>query len=221
MNPPLGVLIATLIVNLVASRLPATETAPVTIDCTPIQVAVDTVGWDGSAGTFLGRAVGQSFYAPATVLRKLTLWRPAYVNGAGAHLFITEVDSSRTPPRPNTRAILHDGLTVHVSDSDPPGRLVEMPFVFDPPLQLPRPGMYAWFIQKEFCDAGEIRFIAQTDDPYSNGSSWLTGRALSSCFLAPVTEGLETVDYAFRLEFCDSVTPVRSHTWGQLKIHYR
>lgn len=221
MNPPLGVVIAAFIVNLAASRLPAAETSRLAAYCTPIVVAVDTVGWDGSAGTFLGRAVGQSFYAPARMLRKLTLWRPAYRAPGGGHLFITEVDSSLTPPRPNTRAILHDGLTLNVPDSDPPGQLVEMPFVFDPPLQLPRPGMYAWFVQTEFCDPGEIRFVGHSDNPYPYGNTWLTGRALSSCFLAPVADGVETADYAFRLEFCDSVTPVRSRSWGQLKMHYR
>ncbi len=189
--------------------------------CQPRVVELDTASWNVSRGTFFGRAVGQSFYAPETLLSMITLWRPPWANSLGGHLFITEVDESLSPPRPNTREILLDGPTVEVFDSNPPGQLVEMPFVLDPPLALPRRGLYAFFIQAESCNPGEIRFIADTLNPYPSGISWITGRALSFCGLAPVAGGEDNADFIFRIEFCDATTPVRRKSWGQLKTIYR
>ena len=189
--------------------------------CRPILVELDTASWNVSRGTFLGRAVGQTFYAPETLLSRITLWRPPWANFLGAHLFVTEVDEGQNPPRPDSRKKLLDGPTIHVYDSDPPGQLVEMSFELDPPLALPRRGLYAFFIQTEYCDPGEIRFVADTLNPYKYGISWLTGRALTVCALAPVSGGEDNADFIFRLEFCDATTPVKRRSWGQVRSIYR
>jgi len=177
-------------------------------------------------GTFLGHALGQVFYARDTMITRLTVWRPANLpNVLGMHLFITAVDTNFNPPgRPDTHRILRDGPTLHLRDSDPPGQLVEVPFVLDPPVALPRPGYYAFFVQTEACNGGEFNLIASDQNPYPSGIFWLTGRAgqFTPCHLAGVAGGADNDDLIFRVEFCrDPLTPVRTSTWGQLKAIYR
>jgi hypothetical protein len=99
----------------------------------------------GSRFAFSGEWIGETFQARDTVITGMTFWRPATDRSAiGAHLWIAAVDSSFSPPRPNVSEILLDGPTVTVYDSNPPGQTIEMPFVIDPPLALPRRGQYAW-----------------------------------------------------------------------------
>src|SRR5437870_5210767 len=108
----------------------------------------DTVGlepsiWNTSRGTFLGKALGQTFLALDTVIARITVWRPPNnINAVGTHLFVTTVDPAQQPPRPVTQGILQDGPTVFIRDSDPPGQLIRMDFIIEPPLALPRPGLY-------------------------------------------------------------------------------
>jgi hypothetical protein len=152
------------------------------------------------------------------------VWRPpGNASVIGAHLFITAVDTTLNPPQPTTQTILLNGPTARVFDSTPPGQLIEMPFVIDPPLALPRPGYYAWFLQAEDCNGGEAWIIAASDtNPYSQGITWLTGRATVVCYLASVEGGQDNLDLIFRIEFCSStMTPVRQGTWGQLKVIYK
>jgi hypothetical protein len=128
------------------------------------------------------------------------------------------VDTNRDPPRPNTNQILLNGPTVFVRDSDPPGQLIEMPFVLDPPFALPGPGLYAFFIQRENCDGGQTLVIANDTDPYPYGNHWVTPRALlTACTLRPVDAGGDSEDLIFRIEFCRSVTAVPPRSWGRLK----
>ena len=193
--------------------------------CTPDTLGLDPAIWDVFRGTFLGHAVGQTFLARDTLITRLTVWRPANLpNVLGMHLFITAVDTTLNPPRPDTHQILLDGPTLHVTDSDPPGQLVEVPFELNPPLALPRPGYYAFFLQTEGCDAGEFDLIASDRNPYPFGIYWITGRSgqFGSCDLAGIAGGGDNDDLIFRIEFCRSgITPVRSSTWGRLKAIYR
>ena len=110
-----------------------------------------------------------------------------------------------------------------VRDSDPPGYLIRMDFVLDPPLALPHPGLYAFFLQLEACDAGEISFIASDHNPYPDGIFWLSGRVTTlPCFLRQVDGGEDSTDVIFEMGFCRAAsTPVRRHTWGKLKVIYR
>ena len=127
-------------------------------DCSPVTVGIDTTSWNDSYGTALGQAIGQTFLARDTLISRLTLWRPPR-NATiwGNHLFITEVDSTL---RPDTGHILQDGPSVAVRSDGV--HLTRMDFVLDPPLALPRPGHYAFFIQRDFCDDGETDLIATT-----------------------------------------------------------
>jgi len=191
--------------------------------------ALDTIGIatnlaNASFSPFLGHAVGETFFAKDTLIAKVTVWRPNNNTSViGAHLFITAVDTTLSPPRPTTQTILLNGPTAHVYDSTPPGQLIEMPFVIDPPLALPGPGYYAWFLQAEDCNQGEAWIIAASDtNPYPRGITWITGRAGLVCYLASVEGGQDNLDLIFRIEFCGSaVTPVQQQTWGRLKAIYR
>ena len=192
--------------------------------CAPVHVGLDPGTWNTGAQDFLGEALGQTFLARDTLISRLTVWRPPnYRSVIGAHLWITEVDTTLTPPRPNTGAILLDGPTLHVYDSDPPGQLIEMPFVIDPPLHLPRPGLYAFFLQAENCNqATSWILIANDQNPYPYGIFWITGRVSDPCYLRGVRAGTESTDLLFDIEFCrpDTTTPTRKSTWGQLKARY-
>ena len=188
--------------------------------CTADTVGLDPSLWNTGRGTFFGRALGQTFFAPDTIITRITVWRPPnIIDVVGAHLFVTTVDSTQ---RPVTQEILQDGPTIVVRDSDPPGQLIRMDFPIEPPLALPRPGLYAFFVQRENCDAGETRLVASTSDPYPNGIYWITGRALTTCVLRTVDGGEDYTDLIFEIEFCDTnTTPVRSRTWGDVKLIYR
>lgn len=193
--------------------------------CTAVHVKLDPSLWHNyTAGTFLGEAVGQSFRAEDTVITKLTVWRPPNrPNVLGVHLFITAVDTTLTPPLPDTHAILLDGPTLHVYDSDPPGDFVELAFVIDPPLHLSHPGIYAFFLQTEDCNQGEFDIIGSDQNPYPYGIAWQTGRVSYPCYLRGVAGGGDNYDLLFDIEFCrpDQVTPVLKRSWGQIKSIYR
>ena len=73
-----------------------------------------------SKGTFLGHALGQTFYAPETLITKVTLWRPSGRNLHEAHLWIVGVDTTQVPYEPVSQDVLLDGPTIVVPDSDPP-----------------------------------------------------------------------------------------------------
>ena len=192
--------------------------------CVPDTVGLDSSIWNTGRGTFFGKALGQTFLAVDTVITRITVWRPPnIIDVVGAHLFVTTVDATQQPPSPVTQAIIQDGPTVVVRDSDPPGQLIRVDFIIEPPLGLPRPGLYAFFIQREGCDIGETRLAASTDNPYPYGIYWITGRTAGGpCLLRSVGGGEDFTDLIFEIEFCNThATPVRGRTWGELKLLYR
>ena len=193
--------------------------------CVPVHAGLDPKIWDVSRGPISGDALGQVFLAEDTLITRLTVWRrPNNRSVIGAHLYITAVDTTWTPPIPVTRQILLDGPTLHVYDSDPPGQLIAMPFVIDPPLALPHPGLYAFFLQPEDCDQGDAWEITASDqNPYPYGIYWITGTALNSCYLHGVAGGGDNDDLIFDIEFCrpDATTPTLKSSWGRIKTIYR
>jgi hypothetical protein len=82
--------------------------------------------------------------------------------------------------------------------------------------------MYAFFIQREDCDAGETLLLAKEPGPYGPGTFWVTGQtSFLPCFLRDV-DLREDLDLCFEIEFCkDESTPIRRESWGQLKVIYR
>jgi hypothetical protein len=179
---------------------------------------------NGEVGTLLGSAEGQTFRAVDTVITRITVWRPANdIDAIGTHLFVTTVDTTQTPARPITQGILQDGPSVFIrDDSAHPGEPIRMDFVLDPPLHLPRPGIYAFFVRRDNCDLGETRIVASGLNPYPYGFYWGTGTVSTlPCHLRSVTGGSEHIDLIFEMEFCrDTATATRRSTWGQLKIRY-
>lgn len=191
--------------------------------CTPDSVGFPADSMNATRQADFGQAIGQTFYARAVALTGLTVWRPAGNRSvAGAHLFITAVDTTFAPPRPNTNQILLNGPTITIYDSNPPGQVIPMHFVLDPPLSLPRPGYYAWFLQAADCFQGQAWFIgANSNNIYKDGFDWITGRASTSCFLPDVTGFEDQYDLLYELEFCSSEVPTVPMTWGKVKLLYR
>jgi hypothetical protein len=207
-----------------AASVASPQVHPAGAGCLADTAGLDPSIWNTSRGTFFGRALGQTFLAPDTVITRITVWRPPnQINAVGTRLFVTTVDTAQTPPRPVTQGILQDGPTVFIRDSDPPGQLIRMDFVIEPPLVLQGPGLHAFFLQREGCDAGETIITANDADPYPNGIYWLTGRTIfGPCALRSVTSGEDHTDLIFEIEYCKTdVTPVRARSWGELKLLYR
>jgi hypothetical protein len=194
-------------------------------DCVRDTVGLPLALGNNERGTLLGGAIGQTFRAVDTVITRITVWRPANdVDWVGTHLFVTTVETAETPPRPITQGILQDGPSVYVhDDSANPGQPIRMDFVIDPPLRLPSPGLYAFFLRRDGCDLGETRIVASTANPYPDGIYWVTGTvAYLSCYLRSVVGGGDNDDLIFEIEFCrDATTPMSRRTWGQVKILYR
>ena len=194
-------------------------------DCSPRSIGTDPNTWNHGESGFLGHCIGQTFLARDTIVTRITVWHPpTYVSITGAKVFITKVDTTRIPPYPRTNQIIWISPLTFAGDSDPPGLIIECPFVCDPPVHLPGPGMYAFFIQKQNCDTGEWTVIGHEGDgsAYPDGIAWQTERILvPPCVLRPAEVWAEKLDLSFRVDFCDISTPTRRQTWGGLKTIYR
>ena len=201
--------------------------------CSAVTAGLDTTYYNYSLGPYLGWAVGQTFYAPESVITRITVWRPpGNVRYFGMHLWVVPTRPGSDPAEPITwpaSEILLDGPTLYIPDSDPPGRFIEVSFVLDPPLVLPGRGTYAFFLQAPDCFTGTPWLLcADTTDwkgpnngpHYPYGQTWRTYRPVGgACYLPPTCCG--DSDYIFEIEYCDTATPVRRATWGKLKMLYR
>jgi hypothetical protein len=191
-------------------------------ECAPFHIRLDPSIWNTSRSPIGATALGQTFLANDTLITKITVWRPANTPSVwGAHLYVTGTNVSG---RPDVQQILLDGPTVIVHDSSPPGSIIEMPFVLDPPVRLPRPGVYAFFLQPEGCTPGAVWMILANDaDPYPYGLYWITGRVDNPpCHLRAVDGGSNNTDLLFDIQFCSTAaTTVRTGPWGRLKVIYR
>jgi hypothetical protein len=181
--------------------------------CSTHSVGVDLNSPGGSPfGAYLGRSIGQSFFAEDTLIRSITVWRIVSQdsNAFGIHLRIVEVDSSGTPRG--------DRLVV-----DWPESLVRFGapavfrFEFDPPIALPRRDEFAFYLTADPC-YGSFDLYAAFDS-YPGGSLWRSGRT-DGCELRAFPDHVNA-DLCFEIEFCDVPTPTRHASWGQLKQHYR
>jgi hypothetical protein len=195
-----------------AARVAAAQT-----NCVPFHVRLDPSIANTSRPADLGSSVCHTFLAEDTLIARITVWLPPnFPSSIGAHLYVTATDANG---RPDVSQILLDGPTIHVGDSDPPGQFIEMPFVLNPPLVLPFPGTYAFFLRTEFCSPASWYIVANNTNPYPYGLYWLTGRVDSSpCRLRPVVGGENNTDLLFDIEFCGTrITSVHQGTWGTLK----
>ena len=181
------------------------------------------VGVDSTAGTavgdiILGKAWGQTFIAPDTLLSSARVWRiPSEApNPSGLKFWITEVDSGGTP---HTHLVVYEGPTISVVSADT-SHATPIVYSFDPPLQLPRRGPYCFWIQ-EVC-TGYADLLIDPNDGYSGGSLWQTFRSnLEQCILRDFPQSFPGADLAFQLQFCSATTPTGRSSWGRVKAMYR
>jgi hypothetical protein len=131
--------------------------------------------------------------------------------------WITEVDSAG---KPHTHLVVYEGPTISVvsSDTTKPTRIQ---YDFDPPISLPRPSQYCFWIQ-EVCTGYADLQIDPSDD-YPGGHLWQTYRSnFDGCILRDYPRSLVGADLAFEIVFCRvETTSARQDTWGSLKILYR
>ena len=134
--------------------------------CQPDSVGVDTLLAGDVGDIILGMAWGETFTAADTLISSVTVWRLAAEHNDPSPLkfWITEVDSSG---RPHTHLVVYDGPTLSFTspDSIRPTTLV---YSFDPPIALPRPSTYCFWVQ-EVC-AGYADLLIDTGNHYPGGS---------------------------------------------------
>lgn len=185
--------------------------------CPHDSIVVDLALTNSYFTVFDGRGVGQVFEARDTLLSSVSVWIqiPLDTLGFTIQLFLTTVDSTGLP----NRDIILLGPVVRGGFGRTPKRV---DFVLDPPFALPTAGKYFFVVNEESC-FGEFNVLADTTNPYSNGETWRTGSTLCDG-RGPgglVRPSYPTMDLIFNMKFCDTTTPVRRRTWGDLKIRYR
>lgn len=186
--------------------------------------ATDTLGLDPTYSVprdsmppaFLGMAIGQTFYAPDTLLSSFTVWRlvDPGVPATLVRLWILQADADGLFF--NHPAFYEGPIQPFYGDVEP----MEMRFTFDPPLVLPGKGWYFAAVQ----DPCSLFFELYTSYVDLVPGHWgRTARSnLSGCGLHGFDGACPTCDLCFRAVFCrDAVDPVRSKSWGQLKVLYR
>ncbi len=215
-SPFLSTIIAVAALSLpLSSRAQATSQA----SCSPESVGVDTSLATAEGDLIWGKAWGQTFVAKDTLIQSVSVWRiPSEHNDpSGMKFWITEVDSSGTP---HTHLVVHEGPTISVvsPDSTHPTKIE---YVFDPPISLPRPSQYCFWVQ-EVCTGYVDLLIDGVGSAYPGGSLWQTSRSdFDGCILRDYPRSIAFEDLVFTLIFCDTPTPTRRMTWGELKLRYR
>lgn len=189
---------------------------------TVVAVGIDTSLANSSAGDILGESVGQTFFASDTLIRSLTVWRVVQQETlyTGIDPYIVETDSAGIPL---STSVIQHGPVMHVFYGDGV-HPVEFKWEFDPPVALPRRGLYAFFLQVPMDECPSYFDVLGRDgvtDAYTDGHVWLSRRTVA-CTLRFNPDPFPNADLVFTIEFCHDVsTPVRSSTWGQLKVLYR
>lgn len=187
--------------------------------CRAESIGVDTSQAYVSTPADFGEGLGETFVASDTLISQVTVWRSAVEDSDDApmKLWITTVDSIG---RPLVWQVLYEGpeFAVPFGDGVHP---IEITVVLDPPVVLPTPGKYAFFIQQRCL--GFFDLLRSVDDAYPGGEFWRTQRSsLSGCFLRGYPDPFTFTDLVFTIVFCrDLPTPAVRRSWGQLKSIYR
>ena len=192
----------------------ATHASPTS--CSTVNIGGDTTLVNGFGEMVGGEALGEVFVASDTLIHSITVWRWAGQDTSfiGVKIYLTETDASG---RPLVNSILLNGPVMIIPYGDGI-HATPFEFVFDPPLALPHSGRFCLAIQAAPCDA-TLRIDASSQQPYGDGAAWVFGR--SGCTLRPFPQEFPSLDIMFKVEFCDSSTPVRERTWGAVKNAYR
>ncbi len=193
--------------------------------CLVNTVSIDTSMANSWVVAWAGRAWGQVFLAPDTLIQSITVWRRSIpgVNEFPMKLYISEVDSTE---RPITDQLLLDGPSVVLTidgDGVTPERV---DYVFDPPFALPRTGKFFFAIKDEVC-FGAVDLLSNNTNPYPHGKAWQAEPANLFCDdlgCCPWDFG-GNIDLIFDIVFClSSTTDVpfpRGDSWGKIKAGYR
>ena len=131
---------------------------------------------------------------------------------------MVNVDSATGVPYPPS--VIYEGPAITTTPGEP-GRAAEVKWTLDPPVVLPKAGLYAFFIQN-LCD-GFFNLLADDRNSYSEGILWVTTRSdVSDCHLRVSPYAYPNGDLMFTIVFCnDTTTPTRTTSWGRLKAIYR
>ena len=167
-------------------------------------------------------AVGQSFTATDTLVRSITVWGRNYGPSTWMKLWVTGTATYEGGDYPDLERIIQEGPAV-ISEEGV-GHPVKVQFAFDPPLVLPGPGKYGFFVQDPCFFYFDL--YVSYENPYPGGQLRRTSRTrLEGCRIDGMfgSSGYASYDLLFEIEFCktDSATPVRPTSWGQLKRIYR
>jgi hypothetical protein len=174
---------------------------------------------DSSALVYFGRGQGQVITVADTIVQSVTVWRtpqPA-VYKLPLQLFITRVNEEGRPILP---APLLEGPQIDMSTGDGI-HPVAVHFELDPPFHLPGPGTYFFAIKEATC-IGVLSLLADSRDPYPNGSIWQTFPNVDCSFLGGgVSLFTPDFDLAIHVAYCASATQTSSRSWGSVKTIYR
>jgi hypothetical protein len=189
-------------------------------ECTLIAFGIHPDSANTSSGA-IHSGIGQTFLATDTLITSLTVWRVASQTpdwGIGMHPYIMGTDSTGMP---DINQMIHEGPTLIVLDGDGI-HPIEFTWTFDPPIVLPKPGKYAFYLFQDPCAAYfDLPSNRSPNDHYPDGELWYTHRSWG-CTPIPWMSSIEDADLMFQVEFCSLVsTPVRKPSWGQVKLLYR
>jgi hypothetical protein len=192
---------------------------PALAQCSLLEIGVPPDSANSSGSPIFGEALGQTFQADQRLIESITVWR-TYGEANyiwGIHLFIMPTDSLGNP---DVSHMLLDGPTLVHADGDGI-HPTPFEFVFDPPFQLPKPGLYEFAVQSDPCEG--IWDILDTNvDHYPQGCLWLHGHSINpGCPLRINPGRYSDADLCFRVRFCDATTPIKKASWGQIKSIYR
>jgi len=190
--------------------------------CVSETVAIDVSLRQERIVAFLGMSVGQSFTATDTLIRSITVWGNNDGPRTWMKLWVTGTSTWEGEFYADLGKMIHEGPTV-VSENGT-GQPVKVQFAFDPPLVLPGPGKYGFFVQDPCFFYFDL--YVSYEDPYPGGRLERTSRTrLEGCRIDGAINmiGFEAYDLIFEIEFCntDSATPVHPMSWGKLKLIYR
>ena len=218
LRPPVRLWVALLSAAMSCYLVAGPAHGRIQVACSPESVGIDTSLSTGSGDIILGKAWGETFAASDTLILSVTVWRiPSEHNDpSGLKFWVTEVDSSG---RPHTHLVVYEGPILSVVSADST-RPTKIEYVFDPPISLPRPSVYCFWVQ-EVC-TGYADLLIDGYARYPGGQLWQTSRSnFEGCILRDYPAPFPNDDLVFTMEFCGGSTPTRRTSWGELKVRYR
>ena len=171
--------------------------------CPTRVIGIKTSLANTNAALILGEGVGQTFYAPDTPIRSLTVWQPASWS-SGQQLYVQGTSPTGVPLYEDILA--KASLTPIAGDGVSP-----IPYVFEfhPPLELPHTGVYGFML---FSCSRPGRLLAFSSDSaeaqqmYPEGHAW-DERHRYACRPTTRPTGYPGAHLIFQIVFQRSTTP--------------